>query len=220
MFVVTKSASCATHDAISLRLYSDFEADYDIVQGTEADWQEVQLRWAPDDAGPDYPPEESFATVYRKTGPAEVAEELASMLEDLEGVEPHTGAKWVAEYLRDVRTIYAFTPHGGDDETLAALRAVIIGIQNEADGLFYADLEGWSNQDHYQITWEFSDRHHEGEWWVAVLDENGEWRPYWIELSDPDDQRAFREGRVLEGRDDEDEDEDEESGDEEPDRQN
>lgn len=52
MFVVTKSARCASHDAISLRLYSDFEADYDIVQGTEANWQKIQLRWAPDDTDP------------------------------------------------------------------------------------------------------------------------------------------------------------------------
>ncbi|WP_437524633.1 hypothetical protein WME79_36385 [Sorangium sp. So ce726] len=204
MFVVTKSAVCATRHSIEVPLYSDFEADYDIVSGVEADWQEIELRFAPDDADPSDPPAKPFATMYRESDPAAVAEEIASMIDLLEGVEPRSGAEWVAEHLRDVRAIYSFTPHythdeARDDEAMEALRAVMTCIQRETTGLIYADGEGWSNQDGYQITWEFSEsRAHEGDWWVAVLGDDGEWQTFCIELSDPDDQRTFREGRAPE----------------------
>jgi hypothetical protein len=55
MFVVTSSTTCVTHDAIASLLYSDFAADYDIVKGTDEDWQEIELRWSPDGASPDEP---------------------------------------------------------------------------------------------------------------------------------------------------------------------
>jgi hypothetical protein len=210
MFVVTTSASCATRRAIEVPLYTEFEAEYDIIEGSENDWRKIELRWAPDDADSDSLAEQPFATLYRESDPTAVARELSSMSDALEGVEPRSGSQWVVDHLRDVKTIYRFTPHSGDEEALDALRAVLIGIQNETRGLVYAEGEGWSNPDGDQITWEFSEQGNEGEWWVAVLNDAGEWQSYWIELSDPADQRAFREGRVLEGReDDRDEDEDE-----------
>ncbi|WP_437995288.1 amidase family protein [Sorangium sp. So ce185] len=59
----------------------------------------------------------------------------------------------VTEYLRDVRTIYSFTPHDAHDEAMDALRAVMTCIQRETARLVYADGEGWSNQDGYRPRW-------------------------------------------------------------------
>jgi hypothetical protein len=198
IFLATRSEKCASLDSIEVPLLTDFEATYDIAQGTDQDWSEITLRFLPDDASPDEPPDTPFATIYRHADPTTVTEQISEWRKQLESVQPYSGAHWVRHYLRSVRTVYAFTPHGIDEETMTALRAVISGIQHEVSAILYAENEGWSNEDGYQITWQFGDppSRTEEEWWVAVLANNDEWQTYCINLAKPEDIRFFREGNL------------------------
>lgn len=155
MLVVSNSEVCPSRHAFEVPLYSDFEADYDIRRGTETDWREVELCFSPDAASPeeDPDPDNDFATVFREPDPAAVSAELAELILELEGVEPASGARWVANYLRGARTIYRFSAHHDDhDQAMAALTAVMACIQRETRGISYAEGEGWSNQDGCQVT--------------------------------------------------------------------
>lgn len=212
MLVVSQSNVCPSRHAIEVPLFSDFDADYEIRSGTEDDWREIELVFVPNDEDEDEDddeeededeesdPEGDFATIFREPDPTAVRAELDEIIQELDGVEPASGAAWVADYLRSAKTIYRFTPHHEDFElAMEALRAVMWGIQKESAGIAYAEGEGWSNQDGCQVTWEF-DREDglEGAWQVAVLDSAGHWQSFSLELSDRAQCRAFREGRSPE----------------------
>jgi hypothetical protein len=220
ILIVSESAECPSRHAIEVPLYSDYAADYEVRKGTEDDWEEVELLFtAESDDDDDEDDQETggeeedeteggeemrepFATIYRKTSEAKVRAEVESMLEQLVGVQPASGAEWVKDLLGRAKSVFSATPHHPTDPERAmdALRAVLSCIRREVKGLNYAEGEGWSNGDGCLITWEFD--HEErlrGKWWAAVLDADGEWTEFQMDLGNAALRRAFREGRVPDG---------------------
>jgi hypothetical protein len=127
------------------------------------------------------------------------ADEIEEFLDELEEGKPASSAAWVADYLKSVRTIYAFEhPEGADDDTgfeaLQALRANIFGA---GEAILQADGEGFTNEDGYQVVWQFEEDV-EGPWWMAVL-KNGDWSTFQMELGDADHRQAFLDGRIPAG---------------------
>lgn len=127
------------------------------------------------------------------------ADEIEEFLDELDEERPASGAAWAAEYLKTVRTIFAFQHlEGADDDTgfeaLQALRAHIFGL---GEAILQADGEGFTNEDGYQIVWQF-DEDVEGPWWMAVL-QNDAWTTFQMELGDADQRLAFLDGRVPAG---------------------
>jgi hypothetical protein len=217
MDVVSHSLACPSLQAIEIPLFSEFDASYEIRGGTEDDWREIELLWVePDDdededdgfdaretgrsAVDGHDPADEFATIIRRVNPAEVAKYVESFREELltGGVRPERGSRWVADWLQGAQTWYSFTPHSSDrdDEAMDVLRAIMWSIQRDTNGLAYADLEGWSNQEGDQITWQFTERPHTGLWWFAVLDDSGAWQRCRIDLSDTRQCEEFRSGRI------------------------
>jgi len=127
------------------------------------------------------------------------ADEIDEFLDELEDCRPVDGAAWVADYLRSVKVVYAFQHLDGadDDEGFEALQALRAHIFDRTAGILQADGEGFTNEDGYQVVWQFADDV-EGSWWMALL-QNGEWVTFQMELGDPDHRAAFQEGRVPSG---------------------
>lgn len=127
------------------------------------------------------------------------ADEVDELLDTLEGCKPVDGAGWVANYLTSIKAIYAFEHlEGADDEDgHAALQALRAHVFDKAAGILQADSEGFSNEDGYQVVWQF-DEAVEGSWWMA-LRQNGDWITFQMELGDPAHRAAFQEGRVPPG---------------------
>jgi hypothetical protein len=65
-------------------------------------------------------------------------------------------------------------------------------------GILQADQEGFSNEDGYQILWQF-DRDHIGPWKMAVLGSNSAWIAVQMDLANPKHKEAFLNGWVPEG---------------------
>jgi hypothetical protein len=127
------------------------------------------------------------------------ADEIAEFLDQLAECKPASGAAWVAEYLKSVKTIYAFEHLAGSDEdagfeALQTLRAHLFEMD---DAILQADGEGFTNEDGYSIVWQF-DEDVEGPWWAAVL-QNGEWTTFQMELGDAEQRQAFQEGSIPAG---------------------
>jgi hypothetical protein len=123
-------------------------------------------------------------------------DEIADLLEDLQGCKPESGVEWLEEYLASVRTIYAFqhllgahTEEGGN-----ALHALRSALWERGDAIIQADGEGFTNEEGFHIVWQFSDSV-SGPWNMGIL-QDGTWHHFKMDLGDPDHRTAFMEGEV------------------------
>jgi hypothetical protein len=114
-------------------------------------------------------------------------------------MEPAVNTQWVMQYLTRVQTVYMFRcSNSAPDTNLELVRDIVDSLQHDEDGgLLYAELEGWSNEEGYQITWEFSDRV-SGSWWMALRRDDG-WETFQMELGNRAHRQAFKSGQVPAG---------------------
>jgi hypothetical protein len=143
-----------------------------------------------------------IATVERNpTRPGELgADEVKEVLEDwLPDARPASAAAWLRAYLPGVRCIYAFRVLSGAERAdgWSALYELKLAIGETAGGILHADSEGFSNEQGYQITWEFADDV-TGDWQMAVL-RDGQWATFRMDLANRSHREAFLRGEVPEG---------------------
>jgi hypothetical protein len=132
---------------------------------------------------------------------AYLAEEIDELVDDLAGAEPRNAAQWVAGYLAGCRSIHRliFLDKGFDAERGHLPSEILATCRDHVGGgIVEADLEGFSNEEGYLITWDFEDDV-SGTWAAAVLGRDGIWITFRMDLGDPDQRAAFRAGRVPDG---------------------
>jgi hypothetical protein len=125
--------------------------------------------------------------------------EIQEFTEELDDTTPPSAIRWLREFFPRVRCIYSFQHLSGTEvgDGFEALSAVRTAVWAAAPSILQADGEGFTNQDGYQITWEFSDSV-SGDWWMGVLDA-GIWVHFQMDLGNPAHRKAFMSGRVPEG---------------------
>jgi hypothetical protein len=125
--------------------------------------------------------------------------EVQDFEEDLEGTLPESSVLWLRQFFPRVRSIYAFQHLSGShsDEGFAALQSVRTAIWAQAPAILQADGEGFSNEDGYHITWEFSDSV-AGNWWMGLL-RDGKWVHFQMDLGSSAHRQAFKRGLVPKG---------------------
>jgi hypothetical protein len=123
-------------------------------------------------------------------------DEIAEFIEETQDGKPESGVEWLHDYLTEVKTIYAFQHLQGSEteEGSEALHALRSAIWERGESIIQADLEGFTNEEGYQIVWQFSDSV-SGTWNMGVLQE-GSWRHFEMDLGDPDHRAAFWKGEV------------------------
>jgi hypothetical protein len=160
--------------------------------GTDDQWDELLLAQT---SG------EEIAVIERNvvTEGSMAAEELEEFIEELEDLKPASGAEWLRSFLPGVKAIYAFQILSGFDKEVgwSAIGTVKSKLWNELGGILQADGEGFSNEDGYQVVWQFSDRV-SGPWWMGVL-KDGAWVHFEMELGDKAQRDAFFQGDVPAG---------------------
>ncbi len=161
--------------------------------GEETEWSQSILR---------HKTGEEIALIERNPVlPGELGEEeLNEFIEDVKGEKPDSAAKWLGQFFPRVKTIYAFQLLSGTDikngwDGVSSLQGC---IRQKMGGILQADLEGFSNEHGHQILWQFiSD--HDGPWEMTVLDAEGKWIAFEMDLRNPTRKQAFLDGRVPEG---------------------
>jgi hypothetical protein len=121
---------------------------------------------------------------------------IADFLEELQDCKPESGVEWLANYLAEVKTIYAFQ-HLQGAETVDgsnALHALRSALWERGDAIIQADGEGFTNEEGYHIVWQFSDSV-SGPWNMGVF-QDGTWLHFTMDLGDPDHRAAFFDGEV------------------------
>ncbi|HEY9715328.1 MAG TPA: hypothetical protein V6C72_17785 [Chroococcales cyanobacterium] len=123
-------------------------------------------------------------------------DEIAEFIEETRDCKPESGVQWLADYLAEVKTIYAFQHLQGSETVDGSnvLNALRSAIWERGDAIIQADGEGFSNEDGYHIVWQFSDSV-SGPWNMGVY-KDGLWHHFEMDLGDPDHRAAFFEGEV------------------------
>ena len=125
-------------------------------------------------------------------------DEIADFLEETQDCKPETGVAWLAEFLAEVKTVYAFQHLQGADteEGGNALHALRSALWERGDAILQADNEGFTNEEGFHIVWQFSDSV-SGPWNMGVL-QDATWHHFKMDLGDPDHREAFLNGEVPE----------------------
>jgi len=127
-------------------------------------------------------------------------EEIAEFVDDVKDEKPESAARWLAEFFPRVKVIYALQLLSGTDvaDGWVGVHAVQRQIWGTSGGILQQDMEGFSNENGHHILWQF-DRDHDSDWTMAVLDEQGSWQAFQMNLNNQEHKRAFLEGRIPEG---------------------
>lgn len=123
-------------------------------------------------------------------------DEIADFLEELQDCKPESGVAWLAEYLAEVKTVYAFQHlQGADTEDGGnALHALRAALWERGDAIIQADDEGFTNEEGFHIVWQFSDSV-SGPWNMGIYKDDL-WHHFKMDLGDPDHRAAFLAGEV------------------------
>jgi hypothetical protein len=173
--VLSPSAACASRDAIAsssvqdLGVQLDFEPDL-------GDWEILTVSRGA----------ETLFTVERsRVIEGELgAEELEELREEARCGKPESAGRWLDGHLATVNTIYAFQTLSAveTDDDWEVVGAAKQAIFNDVGGILQADLEGFTNEDGYHILWQFAESV-EGPWDMAVLDHEGSWVTFEMDLA-------------------------------------
>jgi hypothetical protein len=127
-------------------------------------------------------------------------EELDEFKQTILDFKPTAAAKWLNGFFDRVQVIYAFRlmPLGLEDDNYPIITAAQSYIWQMVEGILQADDEGFSNEEGYHILWQFPDDV-DGSWNCAVLNQDGKWENFCMNLADADQQKAFKDGLVPVG---------------------
>lgn len=165
----------------------------EVEKGDEETWDRIALS---------HPDGDLIALIERESIPPAEYEtsDLAEYAEEIEGERPEAAARWLGDYFPRVRAIYVFQLLDGTyrDGGWAAVHAIQGEVWGAVGGIMQADGEGFTNEDGYQILWQFGEEV-EGPWKMAILGEDGRWTAFEMDLGDRRQRDAFLAGRVPDG---------------------
>ncbi|HTU89349.1 MAG TPA: hypothetical protein VMF69_04555 [Gemmataceae bacterium] len=188
--VLSKQAEFPPLDELALSLAAEHPGcKLTVEEGSEDDWESLLL--ADDD-------EVEIALIERipVTQGSLGEDDIAELMDDLEDCKPESAARWLEEYLAEVKTIYAFQHLQGSElvDGGNALNALRAALWERGEAIIQADGEGFTNESGYHIVWQFSDSV-SGPWNMAVL-QDGTWLNFRMDLGDPEQREAFLNGEV------------------------
>lgn len=170
------------------------EATFEVDPGDENCWTAIILTHK-DNAEP-------IASIDRELVlPDSLADqEIEELFFDRDPIKPPSARRYLEGFLQRVKAAYIFQILNGADRAdgWEAIHTVQGQLIEELGGVLHADLEGFSNEDGYHITWEFVGSV-TGEWTMAVLDPNDRWIAFRMNLGNKKHRKAFCEGRVPPG---------------------
>lgn len=178
--------SQSIHAVSVLQLQSALDdCRFEVLNGDDAVWTELLVTSLYGD---------EICIVERASGRL-MTKEIDRLRRDLDDCYPRSAALWADSYISSSRVLYGccYLSFGLSPVYAVAPGSVMWAIQSIAgSGIIHAEGQGFSNEDGYQITWEFSDRA-SGPRQMAVL-AGGRWLAFEMDLSDDQQRAAFRAG--------------------------
>jgi hypothetical protein len=164
-----------------------------VEEGDEGEWSQLVLRHKD---GP------GIALIERdRVAPGELgAQEIEELLTEMEDARPSRNVEWLKHYFSHVKVVYTMQPLSGtqvQDGWSAVLRAQAY-FWKKFGGILQADNEGFSNRKGYHVLWQFHGPQ-QGELEAAVMNDDGQWTGFVMDMGDPEQVAAFQRGEVPAG---------------------
>lgn len=164
-----------------------------VEEGDEQNWSQLVLK---------HKDGQEIALIERdQVAPGELGQqELEELTLEMENALPARGAEWLRHYFSHVKVVYAMQPLSGtqvSDGMSAVLRAQAY-FWKKCGGILQADNEGFSNREGYHVLWQFHGPQ-QGELEAAVMNDNGQWSAFVMDMGDPEQVAAFQRGEVPAG---------------------
>ena len=123
--------------------------------------------------------------------------ELTEFRELIREHQPKTAMEWLQVFFDKVSVIYAFQvlSMATADNNFEIVSAIRTAIWDRTGGILQNDNEGFTNEDGFHILWQFDDDV-TGDKYCAVLDEQGSWTRFRMDLGDPFQRMAFLGGEL------------------------
>jgi hypothetical protein len=163
------------------------EVELIVEGGDQREWSRVVLRGA---GG------EKIAVIQRESG-EQVLDELKSTLRN---ATPNRAVAWLEHFFSHVKAIYTMKLESGamaGDGLVAVLRAQAY-LWKKFGGILQADGEGFTNREGRHILWQFQGPQ-AGELDAAVLNDEGRWVDFTLNMADEAQVGAFQRGEVPAG---------------------
>jgi hypothetical protein len=127
-------------------------------------------------------------------------QEIEELITQIDEARASRNAEWLKHYFSHVKVVYAMQPLSGTevkDGMSAVLRAQAY-LWKKFGGILQADNEGFSNREGYHVLWQFNGRQ-QGELEAAVMNDDGQWTQFVMDMGDPEQVAAFQRGEVPAG---------------------
>jgi hypothetical protein len=111
--------------------------------------------------------------------------------------QPASAVEWLQRYFDEVKVIYAFEvlTAAAADNNFEIVSAIRTAIWDRTGGILQNDNEGFTNEDGFHILWQFDDDA-TGDKYCAVLNADGSWQRFRMDLGDPFQRMAFLGGEL------------------------
>ena len=111
--------------------------------------------------------------------------------------QPASAVGWLQRYFDEVKVIYAFEvlTAASADNNFEIVSAIRTAIWDRTGGILQNDNEGFTNEDGFHILWQFDDDA-TGDKYCAVLNADGSWQRFRMDLGDPFQRMAFLGGEL------------------------
>jgi len=161
-----------------------------VEEGDEQDWRQLLLKHAD---GPEIALIERDPVVPGEIGEQEIDEQM----EDVQQFQPKSASDWLRSYLSKVKVVYAMQLLSGTEvnDGWSAVHRTQAYLWKKFGGILQADNEGFSNREGQHILWQFHGDQ-AGDLDVAVLDGDGRWVPFTIDMANREEVEAFRRGEI------------------------
>jgi hypothetical protein len=191
--VLSKHISCPPHTLLADRLLADgLTAKLTREEAVTEHWDALLLSSSGD---------EPIAHIERNEVKTDSlgSDEISEFLDEIRECRPASAIPYLEEFLSSTRTIFCFQHlHGSHNEVgFKALDTVRSAILAFSGGIIQADAEGFTNEDGYQILWQFSDN--VSGYWSMAIQRDGAWVKFKMDLGNHAHRAAFLEGRIPDG---------------------
>lgn len=124
-------------------------------------------------------------------------DELNEFREIIQDFKPLSAVKWLTSFFDKVKVIYAIqllSPafEGVNFDIVSSIKNK---IWDKTLGIVQAENEGFTNEDGYHILWQFTDNV-TGEWNCAVINSEGQWDMFSMDLGNMTQRQEFKNGNV------------------------
>ncbi len=159
--------------------------------GTEAQWKEVSVQCDGIEI--------FFIERDSIKDDAIAKKELKDFKKILKKATPTTSSEWLQNYIKDVEVIYAIeifpeiSQYSGW-EVLSSIQSFIFKQMNSA--IVQSNNEGFTNEDGFNILWQFTSKNLKGKCYSAILDKSGAWVPFIMDLTNEDQILDFQDGLI------------------------